>query len=273
MQVEQILQFQQKIYNYYRVHRRSFSWRDQVDPYRVFISEVMLQQTQTVRVISKFEEWISVFPDFSVLASASTQQVLSVWQGLGYNRRGLALHKAAQIIVNQFDGLLPCNFADLVSLPGIGPNTAGSVSAFAFNFPVVFIETNIRTVFLHEFFAGQHDVTDKQILELIAATVDYQNPRDWYYALMDFGVYLKKELRVSNRQSKHYTRQSKFIGSRRQVRGSIVRILTKTAPLTLDQIMELVHLDLDGTLHDVHSVLYQLVQENIVKEKQDTYFL
>lgn len=186
---EKIQQFQQKIYEYYAKNKREFSWRNDITPYRIFISEVMLQQTQTSRVIFKFQQWIEKFPNFKTLAQASNHEVLATWQGLGYNSRGLRLARAAQIIIDQFDGELPQSLEELQSLPGIGPNTAGSIAAFAFNKPVTFIETNIRTVFLHEFFSDKTLVCDKEILKLVEQTVDKHNPRDWYYALMDYGVY------------------------------------------------------------------------------------
>jgi A/G-specific adenine glycosylase len=266
----QINMFEKKIYNFYQKNKRMFAWRENITPYKIFISEVMLQQTQTARVVPKFEQWIVKFPNFKTLASASMHEVLSAWQGLGYNRRGVCLYKAAQIIVQDFDGQLPSDPKILQTLPGIGPNTAGSICAFAFNLPVVFIETNIRTVFLHEFFQGQLQISDQELLPLIEKYVDRQNPREWYYALMDYGVYLKKELKVSNKNSKHYTRQSKFIGSRRQVRGAVIRILTKMHAISINDLFELIVQELPENRHDVSQVVEQLVLEGLIKKDQDT---
>ncbi|MBP6892117.1 hypothetical protein KBB68_00905 [Candidatus Babeliales bacterium] len=248
-------------------------WREDITPYKIFISEVMLQQTQTARVIPKFINWMQKFPDFQTLAAASQHEVLSAWQGLGYNRRGLAVHASAKKIVQNFFSKLPCDPKLLQTLPGIGPNTAGSICVFVFNLPVVFIETNIRTVFLHEFFPEQLDIDDQQLLPLIAQSLDHQNPRDWYYALMDYGVYLKKELKVSNKNSKHYTRQSKFIGSRRQVRGAIIRILTKLHKVSNDELLELVTQELPNNQHDVLKIINQLLVEKFIKKNQNQLFL
>ncbi|HSW75526.1 MAG TPA: hypothetical protein VLG50_00630 [Candidatus Saccharimonadales bacterium] len=248
-------------------------WRQDISPYKIFVSEIMLQQTQTARVQPKFENWMCLFPDFKTLASASKDQVLSAWQGLGYNRRGLALHAGAQRIVSEFNGYLPNDIQVLQTFSGIGPNTAASICAFAFNQPVVFIETNIRTVFLHHFFPQQKDIDDKQILSLIAASLDEKNSRDWYYALMDYGVYLKKEFKANNKRSRHYTKQSTFIGSVRQVRGTIIRILTQTKRLSYDDLYDFIRQELPYTTYNVDIILQQLIREGLIQEDNEQYYL
>ena len=211
---------------YYKEHKRSFAWRDCGNPYYVFVSEVMLQQTQTHRVAPKFDFFISLFPDVHALAAAPLSAVLSAWQGLGYNRRARFLHKAAQEIVAAYSGIIPRDPALLVLLPGIGAATAASISAFAYNEPTVFIETNIRAVFLHFFFPAEEKVDDKVLLPLVRASLQGQDPRQWYYALMDYGVMLKKTVPNPSRKSKHHTKQSAFKGSTREVRGAIIRVLS-----------------------------------------------
>ncbi|MCX5923818.1 MAG: A/G-specific adenine glycosylase [Candidatus Dependentiae bacterium] len=273
MTTEHIKTFQKIIHDFYTLNKRDFLWREDISPYKIFVSEIMLQQTQTARVEPKFAAWLQKFPDFKSLASASKEQVLSAWQGLGYNRRGLALHSGAQRIVSEFNGCLPDSEQALQTFVGIGPNTAASICAFAFNKPVVFIETNIRTVFLHHFFSEQTDVDDKQILQLVAASLDKQNPRDWYYGLMDYGVYLKKEFKANNKRSRHFIKQSKFIGSRRQVRGAIVRILTQVKRLSHDELGELVKQEIPYSVHDVDIVLQQLIGEGLVQQHDEHYYL
>lgn len=217
--------FQKLVYDYYHKHKRSFPWRETLDPYAILVSEFMLQQTQTDRVVPKYETFLVRFPNFETLAKASQSDVLALWQGLGYNRRALYLHKTAQHVDELFNSQLPSDQIALQSLPGIGPYTAAAIAAFAFNQPTVVIETNIRTVFIHHFFADREEVHDKEILPLIKETVNTANPREWYYALMDYGVYLKKLHPNPSRKSKHYTKQSKFEGSDRQLRGAILRML------------------------------------------------
>jgi A/G-specific adenine glycosylase len=224
MRVE-IKDFQDKIWEYYREYGRDLIWRHNPSPYQVVVSEIMLQQTQVSRVVERYPRWMMRFPDFAALAQASVADVLEEWQGLGYNRRALFLHRIAQAVMENYDGQLPNDPAELVKLPGIGINTAGSISAFAYNLPIVFIETNIRRVFIHEFFPDIEEIDDKMLLPLISDALNMENPREWYYALMDYGSYLAKTVPNPNRRSKHHVVQSKFEGSARQIRGEVLRQL------------------------------------------------
>ena len=207
-------------------------WRETRDPYRILVSEIMLQQTQVDRVRGKYEAFLSAFPDVAALASAPLDRVLAAWQGLGYNRRAVALHRSARILRSEHHCLIPNDTAALVALPGIGAATAGSIRAFAFNEPVVFIETNIRRVFIHEFFPGREAVADDELLPFVAAALVRRSPRDWYYALMDYGTALARQVPNPNRRSRTYTRQSRFEGSDRQLRGAILRVLVGGGALT-----------------------------------------
>ncbi|MBD3271614.1 MAG: A/G-specific adenine glycosylase, partial [Elusimicrobia bacterium] len=189
---QQITRFRKKIYEYYRRHGRDLPWRKTRNPYHIWISEIMLQQTQVDRVKDKYLQFISIFPGFKTLAQAPLQKILLVWQGMGYNRRALYLRQTAAKIMHEHGGRFPSDIHAIMNLPGIGKHTASSISAFAFNKPVVFIETNIRSVFIHEFFPKKHSVPDRMLMPLIAQTLDHKNPAQWYNALMDYGVYLKK---------------------------------------------------------------------------------
>ncbi len=201
-------------------------WRKTKNPYKILVSEVMLQQTQVTRVLEKYPEFLKAFPTVNILAEAPLSQVLKVWQGMGYNRRALALKRMAEKIVTGHKGKIPRERHLLEALPGIGPYTAGAVRAFAFNEPEVFIETNIRRIFIHHFFIEKREVSDQEILPLIQTTLDTDNPREWYYALMDYGAQLPKITKTNhNKQSKHYTKQSTFKGSLRELRGKIIRVL------------------------------------------------
>jgi len=211
----------------YRKAGRVQPWRETSDPYHILVSEIMLQQTQVERVLGKYRQFITRFPDFHSLARAPLSSVLILWQGLGYNRRAVLLHRLAQQVVTLHGGLLPGEREALLGLPGIGPYTAGAVLAFAFNIPAVFIETNIRRVFLHFFFPDETSVSDREIAPLVETTVDRRDPRSWYYGLMDYGSELKKKVANPNRRSSHYTRQSPFEGSRRQVRARLLRLVLR----------------------------------------------
>jgi A/G-specific adenine glycosylase len=200
-------------------------WRETTDPYRILVSEIMLQQTQVERVRVKYPEFTAAFPDFSTLAVAPLPQVLAIWQGMGYNRRAIALQKCASRVIEDFHGTLPADPAILATFPGIGHATASSICAFAFNLPVIFIETNIRRVFIHFFFADSAMVSDAEILPLVRRALPEDNSRVWYWALMDLGTALKKSVPNPNRRSVHYTKQSPFEGSDRKIRGEILRKL------------------------------------------------
>lgn len=265
-----IVWFRDLIYRYYQEHRRNFAWRQTTVPYHIVVSEIMLQQTQASRVIEKYAQFIATFPDFHALAHASQRDVLTVWSGLGYNRRGLALHAIAQRVVVEYAGILPADPTILESFRGIGPNTAGSIAAFAFNVPTVFIETNIRAVFIHTFFHGRADkIKDQELLPLIEQAVDKNNAREWYYALMDYGVMLKKRFSNPSRNSKNYNRQSKFEGSERQIRGAIIKLLTQCPALDFQQLVELIKKEPER----IQRNLEDLCSERLVQKKDEHYFL
>lgn len=222
-----IQSFQKKIYDFYHKHGRALPWRTTTNPYHILVSEIMLQQTQVDRVKQKYAEFIRAFPNVKVLARAPFHKILKCWQGMGYNRRALYLKRIAEIITQKYNGNFPKMQDELKKLPGIGVHTAASICAFAYNQPVVFIETNIRTVFIQEFFKSKKTVQDSEIIPLVEQALDRKNPCKWYNALMDYGVMLKSKNINPSRKSAHYTKQSKFEGSNRQIRGKILKLLTE----------------------------------------------
>lgn len=237
--------FQKKVLRFYADEKRSFQWRETTDPYAILVSEFMLQQTQTTRVVPYFERFLNEFPDFASLATGSKSKLLMLWQGLGYNRRALNLQKTASIVMEQYGGVLPAQKEELLLLPGIGAYTAQAVLTFAFNQPGILIETNIRAVYIHHFFSSDSTVHDRQLEPLIEATLFHSDPRTWYYALMDYGVFLKAQYRQIGKRSAHYVRQSKFQGSHRQVRGAIIRELTTRRQSTVTTLARVLGYDRD----------------------------
>ncbi|MES2630620.1 MAG: A/G-specific adenine glycosylase [Patescibacteria group bacterium] len=221
-----ILEFQDIIWQKGRELYREMPWRADTRPYYVMVSEIMLQQTQVDRVVPKFEAFIAAFPTVEDLSKATLAEVLQLWSGLGYNRRAKFLHEAAKKIVNEFNGIFPETEKELISLPGIGVNTAGALLAYSFNQPAIFIETNVRTVYFYHFFLEKEDVTDVELRAIVEATVDTEHPREWYWALMDYGSYLKRQGIGQNNKSRHYKKQSPLKGSVREVRGQILKLLT-----------------------------------------------
>lgn len=209
-------------------HWRDLPWRRTRDPYRIWLSEVMLQQTQVPRVEARWDDWLGRFPTVEVLAAADDVAVLAAWQGMGYNRRALALHRAARAVVDLYGGAFPCDRAALLELPGVGPSTAAGILAFAFDRAAAYVETNVRAVFIHELFGDACEpVTDRQLAPFVEAAcpADGCDVRGWYYALLDYGAHLKKTVPNPTRKAKAYTRQSRFEGSVRQKRAELVRIL------------------------------------------------
>lgn len=231
--------FREKVWKFYRAQgRHDLPWRPPalqikkrvVDMYPIMVSEIMLQQTQVSRVLLKFQEWLKQFPSLKILATASRKDVLSLWQGLGYTRRAKFLHEAAQEITKNG---LPKTVVELEDLPGIGHYAARAIATFAWNESHAFVETNIRTVYIDHFFKNKETVTDVEILEVVEQTLDTKQPREWMYALMDYGSYLKSQGKAHNGRAKGFTRQSKFKGSVREVRGVIMKFFTQKETLTL----------------------------------------
>jgi len=230
---EKIDNFKSTVWEFYRANKREFAWRNNPTQYGVVVSEIMLQQTQTNRVKEKYNSFLQVFPSFEDLARADLSEVIKQWVGLGYNRRALALHGIAQRIVRDYKGLLPDDIEVLKTFKGLGHATASSIVAFAHNKPTVFIETNIRAVFLHTFYLQQEEIHDNELMPFVELSVDQTNPREWYYALMDYGVHVKKLHKNPSRKSLHHTVQSKFEGSDRQIRGAIVKVFAFRPATTL----------------------------------------
>ena len=264
------------VWGYYRKNaRHTLPWRNvpagrqgQRNPYRILVSEIMLQQTQVDRVIPKYESFLKRFPTVEKLSNASLGEVLREWQGLGYNRRAKMLHACAEQISRKHKGVFPKTHAELVKLPGVGNYTAGAIMAFAFNAGVPIIETNIRTVVIHHFFSDTTDVTDAEILDVVTRTLDNVNPREWYYALMDYGAYIKKEFGNPNGRSKHYVKQSTFKGSDRQIRGAILKLLSEKR-----RTRKMFHTALPFDAERIDAQLERLTEEGMIVHIKNTYTL
>ncbi|MCG2770503.1 MAG: hypothetical protein L6277_00240 [Desulfobacterales bacterium] len=247
--------FRRHLYRFFHDQGRQLPWRATPDPYHILVSEIMLQQTRVERVALKYEPFLNAFPDVWSLARAPLRDIMAAWQGLGYNRRALALQRIARQLVADFDGRLPASVETLRTFPGIGEATAGALAAFAFNQPVVFIETNIRRVFIHCFFPGQSGVRDREILPLVDQTLDRKQPRPWYYALMDYGSMLKRAAPNPNRRSAHHQRQAPFADSDRQIRGLILKALLGSPALSLEDLVKTVGKNPERTTRLIHTLI------------------
>nr|WP_284694496.1 A/G-specific adenine glycosylase [Geomonas sp. Red32] len=267
MSEEEASAFRERILAYYRAHGRSLPWRETRDPYAILVSEIMLQQTQVDRVREKYRAFLAVFPGFEELARAPLADVLSLWQGLGYNRRAISLKLCAEAVVERCGGRLPGGIPELEALPGIGPYTARAVALFAFGEPTPFIETNIRSVYLHHFFPGEEKVSDALILPLVEATMDREDPREWYYALMDYGSQLKRTGENPSRRSAHHTRQSPFRGSNREQRSLILKAILANPGITGQELRGAV----PEAAASLEKNLLQLEREGFICREEDGY--
>jgi A/G-specific adenine glycosylase len=259
--------FQELLWRQGRDLYRAMPWREDTRPYYILVSELMLQQTQVDRVIPKFEAFIARFPSEKELARASLADVLKLWSGLGYNRRAKYLHDAAKMIVNELDGKFPATKEGLLALPGVGPGTAGAIAAYAYELPVVFIETNVRTVYFHHFFDTGEQVTDKQLYDVVEKTLDHEHPREFYWAIMDYGTWLKKNGAGRISQSLHYKKQSPLKGSVREVRGQIIKALA-TEDKTLAQLNDYFNGD-----DRFETALSGLIRDGLVAQSKDVFHL
>ena len=258
---ELVPEFQKEVYSFYLEHSREMPWRSDPSPYNVLVSEVMLQQTQVPRVLKLFPGFISRFPDFKTLAAAPFADVLATWKGLGYNRRARALMQTSQVITCQMGGILPSDPEVLESFPQIGHATACSIAAFAYEAPVVFVETNIRRVFLYTFFPGARDVNDRDILPMVRDSLDIANPRHWYYALMDLGAVIGLHVQNPNRRSAHYMRQKPFSGSDRKIRGRVLSHLLQAGEAAECDLVETTGVPSDR----MSRILASLVRDELIK--------
>ncbi len=217
--------FRKVVLDFYALNARDFSWRRTTDPWAILVSEVMLQQTQTGRVEPIYDAWMARFPDAQSVSEAGMADIYEAWRGLGYNSRAKRLREAARICSTLYNGIPPADENALLQLPGVGRYTARAVLAFAWNIPNPFLETNIRAALIFHFFKGAEKVTDRQLEEVADTVMDHIDVRMWYYALMDYGAWLKKREPNPARKAAVYAKQSVFRGSVRQARGAVLRLL------------------------------------------------
>jgi A/G-specific adenine glycosylase len=254
---QRIAAFRRKIWRFYAQHRRHLPFRESDDPYRIVVAEFMLQQTQVARVIPKYEAWLEKWPTWGELAAAGRRELLAMWSGLGYNRRAIYLAQLAEIIVERFDNRLPDDPEILQTLPGIGPYTAHAVLIFTFNKPLVTIDTNIRRVLIHEFDLPS-DTPKSKLEDLARRLLPRGRSRDWHNALMDYSR-VALPGRLPNASPRH--KQKPFRGSRRQIRGEIVRRLTASPRVALDHIAR----DMKRPVGDVTEAAEALRKEGLVR--------
>jgi A/G-specific adenine glycosylase len=224
---KEIQQFQKKILEWYAINIRDFPWRQDRNPYHILISEVMSQQTQISRVVPKYEAWLEKFPTIEALAAAKISEVLAAWSGLGYNRRALFLKKAAEVIVQTYDGKFPQDEKSLRSLPGIGEYTARALLCFAFDQQIAVVDTNVRKVILVEFPDALDTIKDIQLIA--EQLLPHGKAYEWNQALMDYSSAILKQEKIP------IPKQSKFHGSHRYYRGQILKNLLQKKTIAVKE--------------------------------------
>lgn len=266
--------FVEEVWRAGRAAWRELPWRNIDDPFAVLVSEVMLQQTQVARVLNYWPRFMNTFPTVDALAAAANSDVLELWQGLGYNRRALLLKQAAEYCSDKLGGRLPRTYEGLLALPGVGPATAAGVCAFAYRMPAPYLETNVRSVFLHLLFPEDDRVSDSRLAPYVADCVRTEEPRGWNYALLDVGAQLKSRGVNPSRRSAGYSRQSRFEGSRRQKRAALVRcVLGHPDGIAPRQAWRMVDAELEAQgvapadEELKRSIVQQLLQEGFFREE------
>jgi len=253
-------EFSRRILAWYAANKRDLPWRTTNDPYRILVSEIMLQQTQVDRVIPKYAAWLARFPDFNALAAAPRSDVLKYWSGLGYNNRAVRLHALAKLLVDQHDGKLPATEEELVKLPGIGPYTAGAIMVFAHNQPGRCIDVNIERIMRRVTFSKTTRTvsTKSQTEKLFIDSFPPKHATDYGNALMDFGslvctatkprcdgcpVYAlctSKGERSDEKKTRAKKRAPTFLHSNRWWRGQILKAVNVNGSVTEKELLELV---------------------------------
>lgn len=257
------VQFHQKIFSWWDENRRTFPWRETTDPYLIMVSEIMLQQTQASQVSSKYSEFVEKFPTAKKLAIASKADILTIWSGLGYNRRALWLQEAARTISELGD--FPQTPEELIKLKGIGAYAARSILIFAFNFDIATVDTNIRRILIAENFAYE-ETSEKQLFEIATELLPLGKSRDWHNALMDYGAtFLTSRKAGISPTSKHIC----FKGSDREKRGQILKFVLENKEASISDLRKLLrtnkaHLD---------AILEKMIKEGLLTKTEGNYYV
>ena len=282
-------EFQDTVWEWYKVNRRELPWRPPVGilgksaerqsaaaakwckthAYEIFVSEIMLQQTQVDRVVPFHAAFINTLPDWQALADCPEPKLLRLWKGLGYNRRALNTKRAAKYVLEHHDGLLPQTREELQKIPNVGIYTSAALMNFVHGVPTALIETNVRTVFFHHFYKNRQEISDKEIMKKVTNTMKQTSPREWMYALMDYGSHLRASGIKITSKSKHYKKQSIFKGSEREVRGKILEILLNIPILTQGLLEQHTGDALPNNEWNISKVVQDLINEGFLEAKEN----
>jgi A/G-specific adenine glycosylase len=261
---QEIIKFQNEVFSFYHSQGRSLPWRKTTDPYKILLSEYMLQQTQVSRVIHYYEKWITKWPTIIFLAGASRKNVLQAWMGLGYNSRGINLHRAAQKIVDDYDGDVVQAMKHYKDIPGVGKYTSRAVQIFATNADIVTVDTNIRRILIYRFQLAEN-IPDTELWTLAEQCLPHGSSRDWHNALMDYGALFLTSKKTGIPPK---TKQLRFQGSDRQIRAKILRQLINQ-PLSSTDISK--KYDVDPKRLEL--IIDKMVKQTLIVKKNNCYYI
>jgi A/G-specific adenine glycosylase len=261
---EKIRRFQKKIFSFYEKNKRDLPWRKTADPYKILLSEFMLQQTQVTRVVFYYNKWLRKWPTIHALASASLPEVLEMWMGMGYNTRAVNLHRTARKIIADFHGDVLQAMKQYKELPGIGRYTSQAVQIFSTNADLVTVDTNIRRILISEF-SLPSKMPDKLLWSMAEQCLPLGKSRDWHNALMDYG---SLHLTAKKTGIKPKTRQTHFEGSNRQIRAKILRCLLQKT-MSLSELEKTIKIEQKR----LRPILEKMMDENIIIKRNATYQL
>jgi A/G-specific adenine glycosylase len=262
---EKIQEFQKKIFSWWETNRRDFPWRITNNPYHILVSEFMLQQTQTSRVMRVYENFLKNWPTKAELAEEASSNVIKFWSEnrLGYNRRAKWLHEAI-IYLNKLDAF-PKDPKELRKIKGIGSYSSRSILIFAFNHNLATIDTNIRRILIDQGFANE-ETKDSELLSIAEKLLPHDKSRDWHNALMDYGAILKTARKTG---IKPRTRQKPFKNSTRAHRGSIIRLLSSQNGGSFEEISAAIKISKES----LNTILSSLINDQMITEKDGKYFI
>lgn len=258
-----IKKFHEKIFAWWKKNKRLLPWRETTNPYYIMISEIMLQQTQVNRSKEKYLEFIKNYPTIEELAEASISSVLTSWSGLGYNRRALWLHEAANQIVKLKE--FPKTQEELQKLKGIGPYTSRSILIFAFNYDIATVDTNIRRILITENFAKEQ-TKEKELFTIAQKLLPKGKARDWHNALMDYGSLVLTSAKTGIKPKTTTSSKSK---ENRLFRGRIVKYLTRNSKAKKEQLVK----ECKIPAEKINDILVGLIADGLVAKTKEDYML
>jgi A/G-specific adenine glycosylase len=262
---KQISSFQSMIFTWWEKNRRDLPWRHTHDPYKIAVSEIMLQQTQVLRVITKYREFIKEFPTVFDLAKVTTASVLRLWKGMGYNRRALYLRNMAKVVVKEYQGKFPVDEKLLIQLPGLGMYTARAILVFAYEKDIACVDTNIRKIITHFFFKdeAQKDLVIQQVADQL---VPVGKSWEWHQALMDYGALTMPNAKCPMLNTKK--KSVPFRQTNRFYRGRIIDMLREKKYLET-KIINYIFNQFNKQEYETQSIINSLIKDGLVTRKKN----